>query len=247
MAIMGTVLIGVSSGLFWSWGFLVLAFGLAAVSLVREGGVQRIGIAALVVAIVGGLIAFMVSTDGAGRATHNGADAVATQAAGQTNAARTRGATPTHEPDKGEEDSQAGTRSTPWPIGTTIRQGDWELTVNSVLLDGTDAVLAENQYNESPVDGHQYILVNVGVTYVGADTHGAPPAVRIDYVTPSGETVDLDTFAIAPNALDTVNMLYNGGATQGNVVISAPSEEIEDGVISVASSTSSEVAFFSVN
>src|SRR5699024_3041712 len=46
--------------------------------------------------------------------------------------------------DDGADQGEEGSRDNPLALGTTVTEGDWEVTVNSVDLDATDAVLAEN-------------------------------------------------------------------------------------------------------
>lgn len=47
------------------------------------------------------------------------------------------------------------------------------ITINSINLNGTDAVLAANQFNEAPADGSVYALINATVTYTGKDSGSA--------------------------------------------------------------------------
>lgn len=128
-----------------------------------------------------------------------------------------------------------GTRANPYPIGTTVENDEWAVTINSVTFGANDVVAAENQFNDAPEAGNEYMLINVTMTYKSDDSDGGMPAfVSIEYVTPSGATVDsFGSFAVAPDKLDSMSTLYKGGSTTGNIVIEVPSENASAGVIMV--------------
>src|SRR5699024_12423282 len=91
--------------------------------------------------------------------------------------------------DDGAAQGKEGRRDHPLALGTTVPEGDWEVTVNSVDLDATDAVLAENPFNDEPDEGHSYITANVTATYLGSEPSGdTPSGIRVEYVTPDGNS-----------------------------------------------------------
>lgn len=141
-----------------------------------------------------------------------------------------------------------GTRESPFPIGTKVKNDEWEVTINSVTFGANDAVAAANQFNEAPDEGNEYMLINATMTYIGNDSDGGMPAfVGIDYVTADGVTVDsLGTFAVAPDALDSLSTLYNGGSITGNMVIQVPSENATQGVLAVRPGMLAEKTFVAV-
>ncbi|WP_162564433.1 DUF4352 domain-containing protein [Microbacterium ureisolvens] len=144
--------------------------------------------------------------------------------------------------------AEEGTRENPYPLGTTITSDEWEVTINSVTFAANDAVAAENEFNEPPAEGSEYILVNATVTYVGADTEGSMPVfVQIEYVTPTGETVNsYDSLVVPPDQLDSTSTLYNGGTASGNLVFAVPSATAQDGVIAVAPGVMVDTVFYAV-
>lgn len=147
-----------------------------------------------------------------------------------------------------EPAAAAGTRQNPNPIGSVIEADEWTVTVNSVTLGANDAIAAENPYSDAPADGMEYILVNATITYTGDDDQGAMPAfVSFEYVTADGVTTDsLSSLAIAPDALDSLSPLYNGGTATGNVVLVAPAGTAGDGVIAVRPGMISDKVFVAV-
>lgn len=128
-----------------------------------------------------------------------------------------------------------GTRANPYPIGTTVEGKDWNVTINGITLDADSMIAAEYHYNSAPDDGHQYVLVNATLTYVGDDANGQMPAfVSIDFVTADGVTASsLGKFAVAPDEIDSMSTLYNGASATGNFVLHVPSANVADGVLAI--------------
>ncbi len=147
-----------------------------------------------------------------------------------------------------EPAAAAGTRANPNPIGSVIEADEWTVTVNSVTLGANDAIAAENPFNDAPADGMEYILVNATITYTGSDEQGAMPAfVGFEYVTADGATTDsLSSLAVAPDALDSLSPLYNGGTVTGNVVLVAPAGSAGEGVIAVRPGMINDKVFVAV-
>ena len=48
--------------------------------------------------------------------------------------------------------------------------GEWTLAVTEVTLDATDEVMAENQFNDPPVDGRQFVMFNVDAASEGDES-----------------------------------------------------------------------------
>ncbi|MFB9658298.1 hypothetical protein ACFQS3_18835 [Glycomyces mayteni] len=72
-----------------------------------------------------------------------------------------------------EEDTATGdglSPEAPLPAGSTVEVGDWTLSVSDVQLDATDAIMAENEFNEAPADGNTLAMFTVDGTYNGAET-----------------------------------------------------------------------------
>src|SRR5699024_3975254 len=82
--------------------------------------------------------------------------------------------------DEDGSSADEGTRDNPYSIGTKISSDDWEMTVTDVTLDATDDVLAENQFNEQPDAGNQYMVVDVDITYTGESPDGEMPMATIE-------------------------------------------------------------------
>lgn len=228
------------------WILLPIAFILALVSLFLPGKGKGLGVAALIVSIVGTIIGFVVFFTVVGNAFNDAFndDTTVVEQPAEQPASDEDDTAAEEEPAAAEE----GTRENPYPLGTKVSSDEWEVTVNSVTFAANDAVANANQFNEAPPEGSEYILINTTITYVGSDADGGMPAfVTIAYVTPTGETVDLtDSFAVAPEPLDTMTTLYNGGTVTGNVVLAVPSADAQAGAIAVQPGMLADKVFYAV-
>lgn len=225
MSVIGFVFACIPGALIIGWILLPVSFILGLVGLFRRGESHWPAITAVIVAVVGtivGVIVFLgVVSDAVDDAFSSAGASVGSAAADSSS--------------QGASASKSGTRDNPLPLGTEISGQDWKVVVNSVTFDANDAVRSANEFNEAPEEGHEYVLINYSVTYTGDDSNGQTPAfVSVDYVSPDGVTIDRsDSLAVAPDAIDTLTTLYNGGSVTGNTVLSIPSATAQDGVLAV--------------
>lgn len=226
IAILGFIFGCIPGALIMGWILLPVAFLLAIISFFLKGG-KGFSIAALILSVVGTIVAILVfffvvasSFDDA-FSEDVSAEAPAEEIVAGDGDAREAGA-------------EKGTRENPYSIGTKISSDSWDMTITKVTLDATDEVLAENEFNEAPDAGNQYMMVDVEMTYTGDAPDGEMPMATFDYVSASGNTFDgLDDMVVAPNELDMLESLYNGAATSGSIAIQIPSEDADAGVLAV--------------
>jgi hypothetical protein len=240
---LGFIFACIPGALILGWIMLPIGFVLALVSLFLPGKGKGLGIAALIVSIVGTIVGFVVFFAVVGNAFNDAFTDEPTVVEQPTDPGADDETTAEDAPAAAE----AGTRANPYPLGTAITSDEWEVTVNSVTFAANDAVAAANEFNEAPPAGSEYIIINSTIKYVGSDAEGGIPAfVSIEYVTPTGETVDqADTIAVAPDpALDSMTTLYNGGTATGNIVLAVPSADAQSGVIAVKPGMLSDTVFF---
>lgn len=130
--------------------------------------------------------------------------------------------------------AKEGTRENPYPIGSTITQGDWAVTINSVNLDANAALADENLFNQPAPEGSTFIMVNVTATYNGTKADGDYPFISVEYVTAGGNTINSsDTLAVAPEYFDLTKALYAGASTTGNIALAVPTADITSGTLAV--------------
>mgnify|MGYP001162359825 CR=1 FL=1 len=112
------------------------------------------------------------------------------------------------------------------PIG-----GGWVLTVNGFNPDGTAAVLAENQFNDPPPDGHVFYLVDVTLVNEGLEKKDPSLWVDINAVGAGNLEYDKSDCGVAPDELDRSSAIFPGGWVRGNVCFVVPVSETTSEVI----------------
>jgi hypothetical protein len=245
VAIVGFVFACIPGALILGWILLPIGFILGLVAVFQKGKGKWQAVTAIILSVVGtivGAIVFVSVVAGAvDDALSDGETTISTPT--DEGEAATDEDTPEAEPV-----ADVGTRENPVPLGTEIANDEWKVVVNSVTFAATDAVLAENMFNEEPVEGNEYILVNYTVTYVGDDANGQMPAfVTVNFVTADGVTIDgTDSLAVAPDAIDTMTTLYSGGSVSGNAALSVPSATAQDGALVVSPGMLADKVFVAV-
>lgn len=163
-AIGGFVFSCIPGALIVGWVLLPIGFVLGLVGLCLSGQAKGTSLFAVIVSIVGTIVAVLVFSvvvvdafDDAfgGEVSVSGQES---ENASNSRIMRTGGA-------EGGEDS--GTRENPAALGQVLSNDDWDVTVNGFTPNATDAVLAANSFNESPAPGFQYALVDLSATYKG--------------------------------------------------------------------------------
>lgn len=122
------------------------------------------------------------------------------------------------------------------------------MTLNSVDLNATDAVLAENPLNDGLEEGNGYLTANVTATYLGDDPEGETPAgVRVEYVSASGNSFDTAaSMVIVPEYFNRSEALYEGASTAGNFGVEVAMKDVENGQILLSPSIFGDGVFFEI-
>jgi len=141
-------------------------------------------------------------------------------------------------PEPVEAPVEEGSRANPAAAGSAIEISDnsgpiWQIQLGEATLDAGAVVAAENQFNDPADAGFQYILVPVTYTYVGAESGTPWLDVTIEFVSSAG-TTHTNAFVVIPNDYTDINEMYNGASATGNVVIMAPSTDIEQGTFTIS-------------
>lgn len=242
-AVLGTIFACIPGALIVGCVLLPIAFILAIVALCLKGRKKTTGLVALIVSVVGTIIGFVVFFAVVATAIDDSFsnDVTATVPEDQQEQAETDGDTVANDATATEaeteaaaaDDAEQGTRANPYPLGTEVSDGEWTITINSVDLNATDAVVAENMFNEEPESGHVYLLANVTAAYTGTDADGSTPWLSLSYVSPAGNTFDAtDAMALAPDAFDSTTTLFEGASETGNIALQVPADSVGEGVLS---------------
>ncbi|HCG45872.1 hypothetical protein [Corynebacterium flavescens] len=132
-------------------------------------------------------------------------------------------------------------RENPLPMGSTIEDENWSVTINSVNFDGDYVIMAENAANPAPDPGKQYILVNITVTLKAdipngskADIpNGSKPMADVEYVATDGTTSNpYDKIIALDSAFKNTATVYQGGSITGDLIFEAPVATAAEGVLS---------------
>lgn len=228
LAVLGTVLACIPFVMIIGWILLPIAFILAIVALVQKNTKKGPAIAGLIISIVGTIIGVAVFIYTLATAV----DEHITTESTLSSAAPFADSSLMNQAPAGDV---GDTRANPAPLGTVISAEDWSITINSVDLDATAAVLAENPFNGEPGADNTYILVNATITYLGKDPQGSIFFGSVKYVTANGTTINsTDNFAVGPDSLDLFSTMYEGGSLTGNIVLAVPAATAAEGVLAVS-------------
>lgn len=155
------------------------------------------------------------------------------------------------ENDKEVSDTPAvGTRENPAPIGTTIAFSNagvptWEITPGAPTLEANSVIAEENQFNDAPPAGSQYVILPLALTYIGAESGTPWLDIDVAFVTAAGTTHEQsDTMVVEPSPLSDINEMYTGAEATGNVAIAVPSKDIEKGTWVISSGFVSDKYFY---
>lgn len=117
--------------------------------------------------------------------------------------------------------NQAGSRDNPLPIGQTVRNPDWQVTLGTPHEAGAE-IAAENQFNDPPKTGMEYWVVPITATYTGDDTGNAAFDIAVKFVGSDNRTYDDAKHSVVQTPLNDVGELCKGGSAQGNVCVAVP-------------------------
>lgn len=125
-----------------------------------------------------------------------------------------------------------GSREDPIALGDEIKVQDWTVVVNEVSV-GTDEILAENQFNEPPAEGSEFVLISVDATYTGAESGTAWLDLDLTVLGTSGNTFDSYSCGVIPNDLDENGEQFAGSTVSGNICAELPDDQFDGALLIV--------------
>lgn len=138
-------------------------------------------------------------------------------------------------------------RLDPIEVGTPVDVGEgWTLTVTSPAADVTDAVAAENQFNDPPPDGFRYVAVDVEYRYDGPAAAASPFEVSTRMVG-DGNTALTKGCGVIPEPVDTFADVFVGGAASGSLCYITPVDDVGTVVVYASTSFDGETYFFAAD
>lgn len=130
-------------------------------------------------------------------------------------------------------------RNSPLGIGRIGQVGDYEISVISVTPNANDLVLGANQFNEPPMEGNQFFMVRIAVTYVGSASGN--PSYELNPQAVGELSVGYTTFNNMcgyndyPDNLIMATELFNGGSGEYNVCWQIDSDDQDSLVMYIES------------
>ena len=216
VAIVGFIFACIPGALIIGWILLPIGFILAIVSLFLRGSGKGLGIAGLIISVVGTVVAFIVFF---AVVTTSFDEAFGDESAVVKEPVEA-GQAPTEDALAEEPATAKGTRENPVAIGSTITTENWTVVVNSYSTDGNSIVLA-NEFNDPAPAGSHYEVVNYTVKYTGEDSALAAE-VGIDVVTSAGNVVNsYDNFVVLDDG-GGVDELFNGASATESAAYVVP-------------------------
>ncbi|WP_051515542.1 DUF4190 domain-containing protein [Candidatus Blastococcus massiliensis] len=118
------------------------------------------------------------------------------------------------------------------PLGTPAQVGDYEVIVDSVLLDADDVVTSANQFNDAPTG--QYVLAQLTVVYNGTD-EGMPgmDLTAIFHGSDSRQYSDSECSAVTPDDAMNAPTLNPGGSDTFEFCMDVAPEAVAGGRLSI--------------
>lgn len=144
------------------------------------------------------------------------------------------------------EAADIGSRQDPLPYEqpidltwSTVGDADgsvWTTTIGPPR-DITDAVLAENEFNDPPPDGVRFVGFEAEITLVDAEVEPLAPSFNVSWEILGGATarvynsttIDTESFGcgVAPNDFDDFAEVFAGGTLSGTVCVPVPVEDLD--------------------
>ena len=215
VSIIGSVFACVPGALIVGWVLLPIAFILGIVGLFLSGKAKGTSIAAIVVSIIGTVVGVVVFLTVASDAFKDAFDKSDLSASSPPSAGGSK------DGDKpGSSGDEPGSRGNPFPIGKTVTNEEWEITLGAPHEAGAE-IAAENQFNDPPKSGMEFWIVPITATYTGADTGNTSFGITVKFVGSDNRTYD-DRCGVMPTPLDDVGELYKGGVAEGNRCVAIP-------------------------
>ncbi len=154
---------------------------------------------------------------------------------------------PSSSPDVSDEPAAAapdsadeGTRDNPFPIGTPVSNGEWDVTLGEPR-EAWGEIQAANQFNDPPPEGMEFYVIPVTATYQGDETGLAWVDLTVEFVGSDARTYT-DRCGVIPADLMDVAELYAGGVAEGNVCVTVPSGA--DGLWTLSTGWGGNTVFF---
>jgi hypothetical protein len=136
------------------------------------------------------------------------------------------------------EDAKFGTRKNPVPLGTEVKVGpNWNIAILEINPDAWPIVQKENQFNDPPEEGYQFVMAKVKASYVGEESGTPWVCLSLRYLGTDGNTYD-SGIGVLPKPFSDIGEQFPGASAEGYIGWSVPADVIKGGAIIVEESFS---------
>lgn len=119
-----------------------------------------------------------------------------------------------------------GTPEAPLPMAAPADMGNgWSVRLTGALLDGPavwDILYRENQFNDPPAEGYQYLLVGLGATNTGPGSGSFLASHSLPTIFTSDGVELKRAFGVLPNEFDYTGEVLPGGTRTGDELFLVP-------------------------
>jgi hypothetical protein len=120
-----------------------------------------------------------------------------------------------------------GSQRRPIPLARSADVGAWSLRIDDVALDGTEEVLAANQFNTPPDGDDTFVLVDLTVRRRAAGPAVLRGSVTVRLATPAGRQYPLTTdCGVLPRPLDVQQPVGEGQEVDGQLCWVVPVHDL---------------------
>ncbi|MBW3591183.1 MAG: hypothetical protein KY393_04970 [Actinobacteria bacterium] len=115
----------------------------------------------------------------------------------------------------------------------------WQVALTGVERNALQQVQGENQFNNPPADGRQFVMGTFSVSYVGEESGTPWIDLSMRFNGSEGNTFGSgqdDYCGVIQSSLDDTGEMFPGAEAEGNVCVSVPAEQVEGGLFMVEES-----------
>lgn len=234
VGVIGFIFACIPGALIVGWVLLPIAFILGIVGLFASGKAKGTSIAAVIISVVGTVVGVSVFVAVVGNSFGNAFRSADLSPSSPT---VTSGGDARNQP------AAQGDRENPLPIGQTVSNEDWQVTLGAPR-EGWAEVAAANQFNDPPKAGMEYWIVPITATYTGNKTGNPGFGITVKFVGSDNRTYE-DRCGVILDPLSDVGDLYKGGVARGNTCVAVPAGA--NGLWTVATGFVGKPVFFVAN
>ncbi len=130
-------------------------------------------------------------------------------------------------------------RENPIPVGDTVTVGAWTVRVVGVTLNADEVVEGENQFNDKPGPGQQYVLVTLETTHNGNGSSDPWRRLMWAAVSDDGTHYESPLEVVIPENLGDIGRVPSGIKATGNILLEVPTTDARSIVLYLEAYTAS--------